>query len=197
VSPRHPVDKIATSDGRPYRGAEVTVRTDDGEEAAAGVEGELFARTPAMFVGYSQGRAFTARHFDREGWFATGDRATADPDGYVRITGRSKDLIIRGGENVPVKEIEDVIIRHPKIRGVALVAVPDPRLGERACACVLAEPGTRPSLDEVCAFLRDERVTPQFWPEGLLVLEEFPMTPSGKIQKFRLRELAASNIGRR
>jgi acyl-CoA synthetase (AMP-forming)/AMP-acid ligase II len=101
-------------------------------------------------------------------------------------------LIIRGGENVPVKEVEDVLIRHPMVRNVAVVAVPDARLGERACACVVAEPGARPSLDEICAFLRDEQVTRQFWPEDLLVLEEFPMTPSGKIQKFRLRDIAAS-----
>jgi len=192
VSPCDPAEKIATSDGRPYRGAEITVRDDDGAAAPAATEGELYARTPAMFAGYSQGRDFTLRHFDADGWFATGDRATIDRDGFVRITGRSKDLIIRGGENVPVKEVEDVLIRHPMVRNVAVVAVPDARLGERACACVVAEPGARPSLDEICAFLRDEQVTRQFWPEDLLVLEEFPMTPSGKIQKFRLRDIAAS-----
>jgi cyclohexanecarboxylate-CoA ligase len=192
VSPHHPAAKIATSDGTPYPGAEVAVRGDDGEAAPVGVEGELLTRTPAMFAGYSQGRAFTARFFDPEGWFSTGDRATADTDGFIRITGRSKDLIIRGGENVPVKEIEDVLIRHPAVRNVALVAVPHPRLGEVGCACVVPDGSTRPSLNELCAFLGERQVTRQFWPEQLLVLDALPLTASGKVQKFLLREMAAA-----
>jgi cyclohexanecarboxylate-CoA ligase len=192
VGPADPAAKISTSDGRPYAGAEVLVRADDGRPAPAGIEGELCARTPAAFVGYSQGRAFTERFFDANGWFATGDRATMDADGFIRITGRSKDLIIRGGENVPVKEIEDVLLRHPKVRSVAIVAVPHPRLGEVGCACLVPEGSTAPTFDEICAFLEAQQVTRQFWPERMLVLEEFPMTPSGKIQKFRLRELADS-----
>jgi cyclohexanecarboxylate-CoA ligase len=186
-----PVERITTSDGRPYRGAEVLVRSDDGNPAPPGAEGELYARAPAMFAGYSQGRAVTERFFDEEGWFTTGDRATKDRDGFIRITGRSKDLIIRGGENVPVKEIEDVLIRHPKVRGVALVALPDARLGEIGCACVMPDSGGAPSLHELCTFLAEQQVTRQFWPESLLVVAEFPMTPSGKVQKFRLREIAS------
>jgi len=191
VGPRNPAAKISTSDGKPSPGGKVVVRGDDGTPAPVGSQGELWTRTPAMFAGYSQGRAFTERFFDADDWFTTGDRATMDGDGYVRITGRSKDLIIRGGENVPVKEIEDVLIRHPKVRSVALVAIPHARLGEIGCACVVPEAGASPSLEELCAFLKEEQVTPQFWPEQLLVLDELPMTPSGKIQKFRLRELAA------
>jgi cyclohexanecarboxylate-CoA ligase len=193
VGPRSPAAKISTSDGKPYPGAEVVVRGDDGTPAPLGAEGELWTRTPAMFAGYSQGRAFTEPFFDADGWFTTGDRATIGGDGYVRISGRSKDLIIRGGENVPVKEIEDVLIRHPRVRSVALVAVPHARLGEIGCACVVSETGASLSLEELCAFLKEEQVTPQFWPEQLLVLDELPMTPSGKIQKFRLRELAAED----
>ncbi|MBI2962323.1 MAG: AMP-binding protein [Deltaproteobacteria bacterium] len=190
-----PAAKITASDGRPYAGAEVAVRDDDGRPAPAGTEGELYTRTPAMFAGYSQGRSFTQRFFDADGWFSTGDRATLDADGYLRITGRSKDLIIRGGENVPVKEVEDVLIRHPKVHNVALVAVPHSRLGEIGCACVVAAAGPPPSLEELRAFLDAQQVTRQFWPERLLVLDELPMTPSGKIQKFLLRELSAARAG--
>ena len=186
VGPDDPVERITTSDGRPYPGAEVMVRGDDG------LEGELHARTPAMFAGYSQGRAVTERFFDAEGWFTTGDRATMDPGGFIRITGRSKDLIIRGGENVPVKEIEDVLIRHPRVRAAALVALADARLGEIGCACIVPQAGTPPTLRELCTFLEQQQVTRQFWPEELFLLAEFPMTPSGKVQKFRLRELAAA-----
>jgi cyclohexanecarboxylate-CoA ligase len=192
VSPADPVAKISTSDGRARPGAEVLVRTNDGEVALSGTEGELYVRTPAMFAGYSQGRAFTERFFDADGWFTTGDRATMDTDGYIRVTGRSKDLIIRGGENVPVKEIEDVLLRHPKVRSVAVVAAAHARLGEVGCACIIPDGPSAPTIDEICAFLEAQQVTRQFWPEQLLVLDEFPMTPSGKIQKFRLRELAES-----
>jgi non-ribosomal peptide synthetase component E (peptide arylation enzyme) len=110
-----------------------------------------------------------------------------DEDGFIRITGRTKDLIIRGGENVPVKEIEDVLVRHPRVTGVAVVAVPDDRLGEIGCACVLAD-GEPPTLDELRDLLRDAGVTTQFWPERLEVVDEFPTTPSGKVQKYKLRE---------
>ena len=191
AGPDEPVERVTTSDGRAYAGAGVLVRGEDGKPLL-GAEGELYARTPAAFVGYSQGRAMTEHFFDEEGWFATGDRATMDADGFIRITGRSKDLIIRGGENVPVKEIGDVLIRHPQIRGVAVVALPDARLGEIGCACVIPEGGATPTLRDLCAFLEAEKVTRQFWPEELFLISEFPMTPSGKIQKFRLRELAAA-----
>ena len=192
VGPHHPAEKISTSDGTPYPGAEVILRDENGARSPVGVEGELYARTPAMFAGYSQGREFTARFFDAEGWFTTGDRATMDADGFLRITGRSKDLIIRGGENVPVKEVEDVLIRHPKVKNVAVVAVPDARLGEIGCACIVPDGDGPPTLGELCRFLAAEHVTPQFWPERLCVVAEFPMTPSGKIQKFLLREHAAA-----
>jgi cyclohexanecarboxylate-CoA ligase len=192
VSPEDPAAKIAESDGTPYPGAEIAVRGEDGKAAPAGIEGDLWTRTPAMFAGYSQGRSLTARFFDDEGWFDTGDRATADTDGFIRITGRSKDLIIRGGENVPVKEIEDVLIRHRGVRNVALVAVSHPRLGEIGCACVVPDGTVQLSLAELCEFLDEQRVTRQFWPEQLLVLDALPLTPSGKVQKFLLRELASA-----
>src|SRR5262249_7442340 len=164
VGPRGPAAKISTSDGKPCRGGEVVVRGDDGAPAPVGGEGDLWTRAPAMSAGYSQGRAFTERFFDADGWFTTGDRATMDGDGYVRITGRSKDLIIRGGENVPVKEIEDVLIRHPRVRSVALVAVPHARLGEigRGCRGRAARP--RPPRGEQWPPFRDRSAAPRVAP---------------------------------
>lgn len=108
-------------------------------------------------------------------------------DGSIRITGRSKDIIIRGGENIPVKEVEDLLLRHPQVLGVAIVGKPDERLGETGCAFVIAADKT-PTLDALTEFLEVEGVTRQFWPEDLVLVEEFPMTPSGKVQKYKLRE---------
>jgi cyclohexanecarboxylate-CoA ligase len=189
VSHEDPVAKVVTSDGRPFPGVEVLVRDADGRTALAGEEGDLFVRGAFNFAGYVQGRRFSERFHDAEGWFETGDRARLDAEGYIRITGRSKDLIIRGGENVPVKEIEDVIIRHPRVRNVVLIGAPDERLGEIGCACIVPEAGEVLSLDDLRAFLAEQQVTRQFWPERVVLLDEFPMTPSGKVQKFRLREL--------
>ena len=139
-----------------------------------------------MFVGYVQGRTLTDSFHDAEGWFDTGDRAFMDDEGYIRISGRTKDLVIRGGENVPVKEIEDALIRHPAVANVAIVAKPHDRLGEIGCAFVIPS-GDAPSLTDLTDFLAEQDVTKQFWPEELVIVDEFPMTPSGKVQKFKLR----------
>jgi cyclohexanecarboxylate-CoA ligase len=112
-----------------------------------------------------------------------------DAAGYIRITGRSKDIIIRAGENVPVKEIEDVLVQHPTVRSVALVGMPDPRLGEISCACIVPVPGETLTLEDVCEFLAAQQVTRQFWPERLELMAAFPTTPSGKVQKFQLRQM--------
>ena len=184
-----PTEKIVTTDGRAYAGMEVTVRDVNGAALLPDQEGDLYARGAFMFAGYVQGRRFTEQYFTPDGWFATGDRATMDAMGFIRITGRSKDIIIRGGENIPVKEIEDMLLRHPQVRGVAIVGLPDPRLGEIACACIIPESSEPLTLEQMRTFLKDERVTRSFWPERLECMDEFPMTPSGKVQKFRLREL--------
>lgn len=189
VLPGDPPEKIASSDGRAIPGAEVTILDAEGMPLPTGEEGDLYARGAFTFAGYVQGRRFTEQFFKPGGWFSTGDRARMDRDGYIRITGRSKDIIIRGGENVPVVEIESVLLRHPKVRTVALVAAPHERLGEIGCACVIPEDGETPTLDDLCAFLAAQQVTRQFWPERLELMTEFPMTPSGKVQKFQLREL--------
>ena len=182
-----PPEKVVASDGRPFEGCAVRVIGEDGAELPRGEEGDLVCRSSSAFVGYIQGRPFTEACSTPDGWFRTGDRARMDDDGFIRITGRTKDLIIRGGENVPVKEIEDVLLRHPCVANVALVGAPDPRLGEVSCAFVVPE-GRAPGLDELRAHLEDQHVTRQFWPERLVVLDAFPTTPSGKVQKFKLRE---------
>jgi cyclohexanecarboxylate-CoA ligase len=126
----------------------------------------------------------------RDGWFETGDLARLDTSGAVRIAGRAKDLVIRGGENVPVVEVEALLYRHPKVREVAVVGVPDERLGERACAVVVAD-GDAPDLQELTDHLQAAGMARQYWPERLVVADELPKTASGKIQKYRLREQLA------
>ena len=188
--PGDPPEKVVGSDGAPFPGCELRVLDEAGAEVPAGTEGDLVCRGAPDFVGYVQGRAFTEATYAPGGWFRTGDRATLDADGFLRITGRTKDLVIRGGENVPVKEIEDLLARHPAVAGVAVVGVPDARLGEIGCAWVVPE-GEPPTLDDLRALLEEQKVTRQFWPERLEVLDAFPTTPSGKVQKYKLREMAA------
>jgi len=186
--PDDPADKVVSSDGRAMPGMAVRVVDDDGRDVPADTEGDLLCQGCAAFAGYVQGRDFTESYYTADGWFTTGDRARMDPDGFIRITARVKDIIIRGGENVPVKEIEDILVRHPKVRTIALVGVPDERLGEIGCACIVAEGEEAPTMQELQQFLDGEKVTRQFWPERLEVVDDMPTTPSGKIQKFKLRE---------
>src|SRR5579864_2501096 len=190
--PNDPIERIVTTDGQVYPQMELIVRDGHGQACRPGQEGELYTRGAFMFAGYVQGRQFTKQFFTPDGWFITGDRAVMDEDGYIRITGRSKDIIIRGGENVPVKEIEDVLLQNPKVRSVALVGVPDPRLGEIGCACIIPEPGQTLGLEDVREFLAAKQVTRQFWPERLELMDAFPSTPSGKVQKFQLRQMLSA-----
>jgi cyclohexanecarboxylate-CoA ligase len=176
---------------------ELRVVDADGLPVAAGHEGDLLVRGAAQFVGYFRRPEFTAEGHTADGWFKTGDRGTLDPAGYLAITGRSKDLIIRGGENIPVVEVENLLYTHPKIAGVAIVAIPDPRLGERACAVVIPREGQTITLGEIVTFLEGHELARQKLPERLELVSEFPMTPSGKIQKYRLRELVAERMGAR
>ena len=144
----------------------------------------------------TQHRTYFGRHDLYEasfqhGWFDTGDLARMDDDGYIRITGRSKDIIIRGGENIPVTEVEAALYRCPKIREVAVVGYPDDRLGERSCAVVVPAEGETLALDDLTRHLQAERMAKQYWPERLELRDTLPKTASGKIQKFVLRnELA-------
>lgn len=187
-------DKVFTTDGHPLPGMELRIVDDEGRQLPPGTEGELLVRGASQFVGYFKRPDFTRESYTADGWFRTGDRGRIDGEGYLSITGRTKDVIIRGGENIPVVEVENVLFTHPKVAGVAVVGMPDPRLGERACAFVIPKPGESLTLPELVAYLESRQLARQKFPERLEIISEFPMTPSGKIQKYRLRQAVAERI---
>jgi len=180
--------RTAESDGCVLPNGELRIVGDDAREAPRGTIGALQVRGASLFVGYLK-RPQLYR-LDEEGWFDTGDLARMDAEGYIRICGRSKDVIIRGGENIPVVEIEAALYRIPTVADAAVVAMPDPRLQERACAFVTLRAGGGLKLEALCRHLAAEGFSKHFWPERLEVLAEMPRTPTGKIQKFVLRDIA-------
>jgi cyclohexanecarboxylate-CoA ligase len=181
-------DKTFETDGFPMKGMEIRVVDENGGVLPPDREGRLQARGASNFVGYLKHPEWYAT--DADGWFETGDLARIDSDGYVRITGRTKDVIIRGGENVPVVEVEGLIYQHPAIQEVAVVAMPDPRLGERACAFAVLRPGETLTFPDLVNFLEQQHLARNYLPERLEVIEAMPKTPSGKIQKVVLRGVA-------
>lgn len=190
-------EKLTSTDGAPFPGMEIKVVDPQGRTLPPNVEGNLLCRGPALFVGYLKRLEQTKSEFDGD-WFMTGDRAFMDQDGYIRIAGRSKDIIIRGGENIPVAYVENVLYEHPDIANVQIVAMPDARLQERACAFITMKPDKEAlTLETMKQFLEAKGLTKQYWPEHLEVIDQFPTTPSGKIQKFRLRELIKEKMTNR
>jgi cyclohexanecarboxylate-CoA ligase len=189
-----PPEKVFGTDGCCLNGMAVQVVDKAGKEVPTGLEGDLLCRGPQHFAGYYQRPQATAEGFTSAGWFKTGDRAILDAAGYLSISGRSKDIIIRGGENIPVVEVENLLHKHPKVQNVAIVAMPDPRLQERACAFVIPRPGVTLTLGELVSYLLDQQLAKQYLPERLELVTEFPMTPSGKIQKYVLRQRIAEQI---
>ena len=181
-------EKVYETDGKPLAGMEVRILGPEGEVLPYNTEGRLQCKGPFLFAGYL--KRPEANDIDSDGWFETGDNARLDEDGYIRITGRSKDIIIRGAENIPVVEVENALYKHPDIEDVAVVAMPDERLGERACAIVQLNKDSNFNLDDLKEHLNNIHFTKTYWPERVEVLSEFPRTPSGKIQKFKLREMA-------
>jgi cyclohexanecarboxylate-CoA ligase len=190
-----PEAKIFGTDGRPLPGMELSVVDEAERPVPGGTEGDLLVRGHSQFAGYWKRPEFTRAAHTSDGWFRTGDRAVLDADGYLTVTGRAKDLIIRGGENISVAEVENLLFAHPKVSGVAVVAMPDPRLGERACAFVIPRPGQTVTLEELTAYLETRQLARHKFPERLELVSEFPMTPSGKVQKYRLREAVARTLG--
>ena len=193
----HPGDSLerrAGSDGSAaLDGVQVTLLGPDGEEVPTGAEGEICYRGPGAILGYWREPERTAATVDTEGWHHTGDLGRSDADGYLRVTGRLKDIIIRGGSNISAAEVEGYVARHPDVAQVAVVAYPDQRLGERACAVVVPQAGTEPTLEGVVGFLRQEGIATQKLPERLLLVDELPMTATGKVQKFLLRDLVTES----
>lgn len=197
-SPADPPEKACGTDGRPLAGIEVRTCDEDGRMMPRGAEGQLQTRSPTMFEGYLDRPDWTAQAYTPEGWYRTGDLATIDGEGYLHLTGRVKDVVNRGGEKIPVVEIEQLLHEHDAVREVAIVGMPDERLGERACAFIVMRQ-TRTDhggmdLAAVQAFLDRRRVAKQYWPERVEVVDELPKTPSGKIRKYLLRERAGALI---
>lgn len=188
TKPGDPMEKILGTDGNALPGTAVKVVDSEGQESPRAVEGDLLVSGATNFVGYL--KRPEAYDHDPEGWFRTGDRAVMDGDGYIRIVGRSKDIIIRGGENIPVAEVEGLLYRHPSIVDAAVVAMPDHRLGERACAFITLKSGSALELVDLQQYFAAEGMARQYMPERLEVIDEMPRTASGKIQKFQLREQA-------
>ena len=193
TEPARAADKSARTDGRALEGVDVKVVDFDGTPLPAGRTGRLLVRGAQMFLGYYQRPDIQT--FDADGWFDTGDLAYADDEGYIRLNGRTKDVLIRGGENVPVVEIEALLYQHPAVAAAALVGYPDARLGERGCAFVVLRPGESFSLETLQAWMAECKVAKQYWPERVEVVHDLPRTPSGKIQKFKLREAIGAGGG--
>jgi acyl-CoA synthetase len=181
-------EKRIHTDGCPLRWVEVRTVDEDGNDVGVGVAGEILSRGPDRFAGYTDPE-LTAVSIDPDGWFRTGDVGVIDAEGYLTITDRVKDIIIRGGENVSAAEVEQLLAHMDGVAEVAVVAAPDERLGEHGCAFFRMMAGTdAPTLDEVKAHLAAAGLARQKWPEELRTVDELPRTPSGKVQKFVLRE---------
>ena len=186
--PGDPEEKVVDRDGYPWPGMQIRVVDELDTVLPPDTDGRLQVTGPFLFAGYAKRMEMTRELFHGK-WFDTGDIARIDADGYLKISGRTKDVIIRGGENIPVAYVENALYENPKIASVAVIGIPDPRLQERACACVVLKPGVGEfTFEEMKAFLADKGLARQYWPESLHVMTEFPSTASGKIQKYRLRE---------
>jgi cyclohexanecarboxylate-CoA ligase len=187
-------DAILRTDGSVFEHSAARIVAKDGAAAPVGTTGELQVRGPALFLGYYQRPDATAASFADGGWFRTGDTACLDRDGWVSLQGRTKDVIIRGGENIPVVDIETLLFDHPAVVNAAVVAIPDERLGERACAVVTLQGDAHLDLGQLCEFLAAAGLSRHYLPERLVVLDELPMTQSGKIQKFKLRDMVEADM---
>ncbi len=182
-----PDEKLASTEGRPMPGVELRVVLNDGSTAKPGEEGELRAKAPQLMLGYLD-HSLDADAFDGDGFFRTGDLGVLDEDGYVVVTGRLKDVIIRNGENISAKEVEDLLFDHPSIADVAVVGMPDARTGERACAVVVMAGGAAPlGLEEIRDYLSSKGLRLQAIPEQVEHLDALPRNPAGKVLKHELR----------
>ncbi len=182
--------KVWGTDGRALRGIRLRITDPEGRVLPPGEEGHFEVLSPTMFEGYVDHPEWTAAAFTPDGWFCTGDLGVMDDSGYIRITGRLRDVINRGGEKIPVAEVEQLLSDHPAIAEIAIVAMADPRLGERACAFVVLRRGTSLDFERMQHYLDACQVAKQYWPERLEIVGELPRTPSGKVQKYVLRERA-------
>jgi acyl-coenzyme A synthetase/AMP-(fatty) acid ligase len=190
---KDPEDKLWGTDGKAMPGGELAIFDETRTRMLPpGQVGELATRGPHVALGYFNDPARTKEAFSPDGWLFTGDLATLDAEGYMRIVGRKKDVINRGGLKISAREVEELLLEHPLVKSAALVPLPDPRLGEKSCAFVIANGSHAPTLTDLLRFLEERGVAKYKQPEYLVVVPEFPMTPSGKIQKFLLRDGVAN-----
>jgi fatty-acyl-CoA synthase len=189
-----PVEKRVSTVGRVHPHVEVKLVDEEGRVVPAGARGELCTRGYSVMLGYWDDPGRTAEAIDRAGWMHTGDLAVLDEDGYCNIVGRVKDMIIRGGENVYPREIEEYLMRHPKVRDVAVFGVPDERFGEQVAAWIQLTAGTRAAPDEIIDFCRGQ-IAHYKVPRYVHFVDAFPMTVTGKIQKFKMRDVMIDDLG--
>ena len=187
--PEDPVERVASSDGRPVPGVEIRIIGDDDKPVGPGEDGEIRYRGPGRMLEYWRRPDLTAAATDDEGWWRTGDLGRLDEDGYLRVTGRLKDIIIRGGFNISARQVEEALLGHPKIANVAVIGVPDPAVGERVCAVIVPKGSAEITLKEMRDYLTNETKL-AIWkvPERIEFVSELPVTAVGKIQKFVLRD---------
>ncbi len=188
-----PVEVVCETVGRPQPGMEHKVVDEKRRIVPIGAKGEASARGQNVCIGYFKDQERTAQTIDDRGWIYSGDLATMSEDGNLRIIGRIKDMIIRGGENISPTEIEDILYTYPQVAQVSVVAIPDERLGEKTCACIIPKPGEHMTQEEVKAFFKD-KVAHFKIPDRVELMSEFPTTPSGKIKKNVLRETMAGKV---
>jgi acyl-CoA synthetase len=186
--PSDPIEAAWQADGRALPGIEVCAVDDNGQALPPGKEGEQWSRGPHAFIGYLGEPELTASTLDADGWYHSGDLATVGADGTVRIVGRIKDMIIRGGQNISAREVENILLEHPACHIVSVIGIPHPRMGEVCCAVVVCHPGQQLDFDDMKQFLIGRGVARFKLPEYLVLRGELPTTPSGKIQKYKLRQ---------
>ena len=188
-----PIEVVCKTVGRPQPGMEHKVVDKNRRVVPIGQEGEACARGQNVCIGYFKDPQRTSEVIDDRGWIYSGDLSKIDEDGNLIIVGRIKDVIVRGGENISPTEIEDILYTYPKVKQVAVVAIPDERLGEKTCACIIPKEGESILYDEIKAFFKD-KVARFKIPDRIEVMDEFPSTPSGKTRKVQLREIMARKV---
>jgi fatty-acyl-CoA synthase len=189
-----PVELRVSTIGRVHPHLEVKIIDADGRIVPRGVKGELLTRGYSVMLGYWGDEDKTREAIDAARWMHTGDLAVIDEQGFAAIVGRSKDMVIRGGENIYPREVEEFLYRHPKVLDVQCVGVPDQKYGEELCACIILRPSMYASEEEIREFCQGQ-IAHYKIPRYVVFVSEFPMTVTGKIQKYRLREQVATDLG--
>jgi acyl-CoA synthetase len=188
-------ESLPDHDGKPLPGIEVKIVDEHRNILPPGEIGEEASRGPNVFVGYFKQPELTQKYLDKDGWYYSGDLCVLEPDNHLRVVGRKKDMIIRGGQNISPGEIEQMLYKHPKIDKVAVVGIPDERMGEKVAAFVVPAKGETFTFAEMIEFLEKEQIAKYKYPEKLLIVRDLPQTPAGKIQKYKLKNVLIMNTG--